>query len=351
MVSSCRAKKSSGNDRLFVRLCRLFVIAGLLLCTACEALRVGLSQAIHITSSSGSAPAMSQGGYQMELTNKRKDSQPLLANSRKPGLELFDAQAAMFERRAGLPVDHCREIASAVLEIGEVGPGDLLVEVGPGTGQIGQCFGAMVRYIGLDLSARMLDEFRHHLGDRFDNRALVQTNANAGWPISGGVARAVFSSRAIHLLDHEHIAREVFRVASPAGATFIIGRVERDPDSIRARMAREMNERLRHHGFEGRGGEQRNRKLFKAFCRRGAEVLEPVPVATWEVSASARASLDSWRSLTGLGGVPVPALIREEILTRLEAWASEVFDGLDRQFESEETYILKPLRIPPTDGT
>lgn len=275
----------------------------------------------------------------------------MLTNSRKHGYELFDAQAAKFEQRAGLPVDHCRNIASAVLEIGAVGPGDLLVEVGPGTGQIGQWFGAMVRYIGLDLSARMLSEFRHHLGDHFGNRALVQADANARWPISGGVARAVFSSRAIHLLDQEHIAREVFRVAAPAGATFIIGRTQRDPDSVRARMAREMNERLRHHGFEGRGGEQQQRQLFQAFYRHGAEVLEPVRIATWEVSASPRASLDSWRSLTGLGGLPIPAMIREEILTGLEAWAREVFGGLDQQFESEETYLLKPLRIPPTRGT
>lgn len=279
------------------------------------------------------------------------DFKPLLTNSRKHGYELFDAQAAKFEQRAGLPVDHCRDIASAVLEIGAIGPGDLLVEVGPGTGQIGQWFGAMVRYVGLDLSARMLSEFRHHLGDQFGNRALVQADANARWPISGGVARAVFSSRAIHLLDQEHIAREVFRVAAPAGATFIIGRTRRDPDSVRARMAREMNERLRHHGFEGRGGEQQNRKLFEAFRRRGAEVLEPVRIATWKVSASPRGSLDSWRSLTGLGGVPVPAMIREEILTGLETWAREVFGHLDRQFESEETYLLKPLRIPPTQGT
>jgi hypothetical protein len=235
-----------------------------------------------------------------------------------------------------------------VLEIAAVRPGDLIVEIGPGTGQIGQSFeAATARYVGLDLSAGMLKEFRRRAGDEINHRALVQADANAGWPLAGGVARAFFSSRAIHLLDHEHVAREAFRVASPDGATFIVGRVAREADSVRARMAREMRERLRRHGFEGRGGELRFQKLFDSFRRRGGEVLEPVPVARWKVSASPRASLDSWRSLAGLGGIQVPPTIRDQILTELEAWASEVFGHLDEQSESEETYVLRPVRVGP----
>jgi hypothetical protein len=263
--------------------------------------------------------------------------------------ELFDGQAGFFEQRAGLPIDCCREIAKKVVEVGEAGPGDLIVEVGNGTGQIGQWFEAPVRYVGFDLSAGMLREFRRRLGGS-DHRLLVQADANESWPLLKGAARVIFSSRAMHLLEHERVASEVFRIASSAGATLITGRVERTPGSIRDRMAQEMNERLRRRGFEGRRGERRNRKLFESCLRRGAEILEPVSVATWSVTASPRQSLDSWRRLTGLGGIPVPAIIREDILRELEAWAEEAFGGLDREFESEETYVLKSLRVPPTHG-
>jgi ubiquinone/menaquinone biosynthesis C-methylase UbiE len=282
----------------------------------------------------------------MELTNNCKDSQPLSANSRKPGWELFDDQAAIFERRAGLPVEYCRDIASAVLKVGEVGAGDLLVEVGPGTGQIGQWFADSVRYVGLDLSAGMLSEFRKRLGLETGHRALIQADANTRWPLADRVARAIFSSRAIHLLDQEHITREVFRMATGAGATFIVGRVQRESDSVRARMAREMNERLRAYGFEGRGGERQTRLLFESLSRRGAEILEPVMVARWRVTTSPRQSLDSWRCLKSLGGAPVPDAARSQILTELEGWAEEVFGGLDKRCEAEETYVLRPIRVP-----
>ena len=259
--------------------------------------------------------------------------------NRNASPELFDGQAGLFERRAGLSDDCCRAIAKKVIEIGEVKSGDLIVEIGSGTGQIGQWFEAPVRYAGFDLSAGMLKE----CSSRLD---LIQADANASWPLADGVARVIFSSRAVHLLQQEHVAHEVFRVASSSDATLILGRVERKPESVRARMAKEMNERLRQHGFAGRRGERQNRKLFELCCGRGAVELEPVSVAQWRIVASPRQSLDSWHGLAGLGGVPVPAPTRAEILRELEGWAEEVFGGLDQEFESEETYVLKSLRVP-----
>jgi len=262
--------------------------------------------------------------------------------------ELFDGQSATYDRRTGLPDEYCRAIAGAVVEAGQLAPGDLIVEVGPGTGLISRWFGEPMRYVGIDKSAGMLKQFQNRPGGGAGNQTLVLTDANLGWPLAGGVARAIFSSRAIHHLDEEHAASEIFRVASPDGATLIIGRIERDPESVKARMAREMNDRLRAHGYEGRRGEQRNRKLFESCRRRGAQVLEPVTVASWKVVASPRQSLDSWRSAGGLGGLPVPAETKERILADLGTWAEEAFGGLNGQSESGETYVLKSLRIPPS---
>lgn len=270
--------------------------------------------------------------------------------STNASFELFDDQAAIFDQRTGLPVEYCRAIASAVVEIGGLDPGDLILEVGPGTGQIGQWFSAPINYVGIDKSAGMLEQFRTRRVSSSGDQALVHADANQCWPLASGVARVIFSSRAMHLLDQEHAASEVFRVASPRGATLIIGRVERNPESVRARMAREMNSGLRRHGYEGHRGEQRNRNLFESCRRRGAQVLEPVTVASWKVLASPLQSLDSWRCLSGLGGVAIPAETKERILAELEAWAQEAFGGLDRQFESEETYILRPVRVPPAEA-
>lgn len=266
--------------------------------------------------------------------------------SKGPSWELFDEQAAAFEQRAGLPLDYCRDIATTVVEIGRMGREDLILEVGPGTGQIAQWFQQSFRYVGFDLSSGMLRESHRRLRHDFGNRSLILADANASWPLASGRAHVIFSSRALHLIDHEHVASEVFRVASADGATLVFGRVDRDRDSVRSRMAKEMNERLRRRGFEGRRGEQQNQKLVESCCHRGAEAMELRHVARWNVSTSPRQSVDSWRCLTGLGGIRVPAQTRNEILNELEAWAEEEFGGLDREFEAEETYVLRPLRIP-----
>jgi ubiquinone/menaquinone biosynthesis C-methylase UbiE len=281
----------------------------------------------------------------MGLPTRSRDLQPTPRRSKEASWELFDNQATAFEQRAGLPAQYCRDIAASVVEIGQVRPGDLILEIGPGTGQIAQWFQQPTPYIGFDLSDGMLRESQRRICLE-GHRSLIQADANASWPLAGGSARVIFSSRALHLLDHEHVAFEVFRVASYDGATLILGRIERHHDSVRARMAKEMIERLRRHGFEGRRGKQETQKLIELCCRRGAEALELRPVAQWNVSTCPRQSLDSWRCLTGLGGIGVPAKIRDEILDELEAWAVKEFGGLDQEIQSEETYVLRPLRIP-----
>jgi ubiquinone/menaquinone biosynthesis C-methylase UbiE len=285
------------------------------------------------------------GGDLMASTNRHGGVESSPVNSGSHAQDLFDPQAAAFEQRTGFPVKLCREITRAVFELGEARAGDVIVELGAGTGQIGQWFDEAVRYIGLDLSAGMLSEFRKHVGSDFDHKAIIRADANTTWPLKSGAARVVFSSRAVHLFEHEHVARELFRVAAHDGATFIIGRVERERESARARMSREMNRRLRQRGFEGRGGGHTSRKLFDACLRGGAKILEPKIVSRWSVTSSARQSIASWRSLASLGGLPVPAEVRQEILTELEAWAEQEFGGLDTESESVETYVLSPLRL------
>jgi ubiquinone/menaquinone biosynthesis C-methylase UbiE len=276
----------------------------------------------------------------MVLTARPRD----LERPKEASWELFDDQATAFEQRAGLPAHYCCDIANSVIEIGQVRPGDLIVEIGPGTGQIAEWFQQTSAYIGFDLSNGMLRESQRRLGHNAGT--LIQADANASWPLASRSARAIFSSRALHLLDQEHVADEVFRLASADGATLVLGRVQRDRESVRARMAREMINRLRRHGFEGRRGERENQKLVDSCCRLGAEDLGLRQVVRWTVSTNPRQSVESWRCLSGLGGVKVPAQTRDAILDEMEEWAKQEFGGLDREIESEETYVLRSLRIP-----
>ena len=252
----------------------------------------------------------------------------------------FDAQAAEFDRRAGFPEGECRAIAAAVLRLAGAGPGDRVVEIGAGTGMIGRWFpaGSHAAYIGLDVSLGMLAAFRR----RSPGAPLVQADGARDWPLPDGCARAIFSSRAIHLLPLELVAREVFRVGMP-GAVCVLGWVERQPESIKKRMSREMQRRLRERGFPARS--MGSRRVLQALREGGARDLDKVVVASWPVRHTPRQSLDDWRSKEGLGGIVLPPGVQDEVLRGLEAWAEETFGGLDAGLESQDAYVLEGVRL------
>jgi ubiquinone/menaquinone biosynthesis C-methylase UbiE len=254
----------------------------------------------------------------------------------------FDAQAAEFDRRAGFPEGECRAIAAAVLRLAGAGPRDRVVEIGAGTGMIGRWFPGS--YAGLDVSLGMLAAFRR----RSPGAPLVQADGAREWPLPDGCARVIFSSRAIHLLPLELVAREVFRVGAP-GAVCVLGWVERRPDSIKARMSREMQRRLRERGFPARSAG--SRRVLQALRERGAKDLDKVVVASWPARHTPRQSLDDWRSKEGLGGIVLPPGVQDEVLRGLEAWAEETFGGLDAGLETEDAYVLEGVRVldPPRD--
>ncbi len=250
----------------------------------------------------------------------------------------FDGQAPEFDRRVGLPEEDCRAIARAVLGLAGAPPGGTMIEIGAGTGMIGRWFlNHPVHYVGMDLSRGMLEVFRHRPG--IASVSLVQADGAQPWPLPDGSVRAVFSSRAIHLLPLEHVVDELLRVAAPEGAACVLGWVERQPESVKARLSREMQRRVEERGFPVRsaGG----RRVLDACRERGTAELPKTVVARWPVRHVPRQAIENWRSKPGLGGTVLPPGVQEEILGELEAWAAETFSDLDAGWKSEEAYVLE----------
>ena len=254
-------------------------------------------------------------------------------------MALFDSQANGFDDRAGLPEGVPAAVARAVLDFANLEAGEGLIEIGAGTGEIGiHLAGRWSGYAAFDISAAMLGRFPELEGK---SAPRVQADGDAAWPFRIGAARAVFGSRSLHFMRPAHLASELARISNGRGI-LILGKVERDADSVKEVMRHAMREILREEGFRGRGGRRWREELRETM---GGGALGPVTVASWKVAATPRRSLDAWEGKSGLAGIEVPADVKRKVLGRLESWAEERYGSLDAAGESEEKYVLEGIAL------
>jgi SAM-dependent methyltransferase len=223
----------------------------------------------------------------------------------------------------------------------------MVLDAGAGTGQIGlELSKHPLCYVGFDSSAAMLEVFERRARENGRPVSLIQTDGNGRWPADNGSVKAIFSSRAAHLLNAGHVVDEVFRVASPAGATFVLGRLQRDRHSLRSRLRQEMHERLRQLGYAVHEGQQKEREILNTCVSRGATLLERRAVAAWPVRQSAAEILASWRDKSGLAGIVLATEIKDTVLAQLASWAKDTFGSLDTVESAQERYVLEGVQLP-----
>lgn len=253
----------------------------------------------------------------------------------------FDPQASAFDGRAGLGPQAAPAIAEALLSLAALESGDVLLEIGAGTGEIGTHLTDRCRYVGLDRSREMLVQFRK----RAAHSSLLVADADVAWPIAPRSARAVFMSRVAHLLDRTRLLAELSRVAHPEGCCVFFGRRVRDQASAQRTLQRELHTRLRAHGFQPRQGERETRGHLEALLAHGAEALDEHVASSWRVERSPADSLRAWASKPGLTGLDLPRQVRDQVLAEVEAWARERFTALEAKVATEERYVLVGARL------
>jgi SAM-dependent methyltransferase len=256
----------------------------------------------------------------------------------------FDEQAERFDGRAGIPACAGAAVARAILSCADVQANDLVVELGAGTGEIGLPLSRLpIRYVGLDASALMLRLFRAKAVD--PEPSLIQADCDRTWPLGDDVAAVIFASRVIHLLDAEHVTRETLRVARPAGF-LILGRVLREPDSIRDRLRRRRQELLLEAGITPRQGAARTRRVIALCQDAGAASLGRQVVAEWTGETTPTNVIAGWESLSRMGSVSIDPATRAGILDEIRGWAKAEIGDLDRPQAFRERYAIDVVRLP-----
>jgi ubiquinone/menaquinone biosynthesis C-methylase UbiE len=272
----------------------------------------------------------------------------LLANTGEsmpvPLAGTFDDQAPRYDERAGLPSNVGELIARAIVQQEGVETGDLVVELGAGTGEIGVHISCMpVRYVGLDASAPMLRLFREKAVEELPS--LIQADCDHTWPLGDGVAAVIFASRVIHLLDPEHVTREAFRVGRREGL-LILGRLHRERDSIKERLRRKRRELLVDASLAPRNGAAGTRRAVALCQDAGATSLGSQIVAEWTAETSSAEVIANWESLTRMGSVSIDPETRAGILDEIRAWARVEIGDLDRAEVFREFYAIEVVRLP-----
>lgn len=259
----------------------------------------------------------------------------------------FDEQGSgIFEARAGFPPGVAERIAGAVRGLGDLRPGDLILEVGAGTGLIGQWLARPpYRYLGLDNSLPMLDTFRPRLPG---GAVLAYADANRPWPVAAGSARVIFGSRVFQLLDPEHLVDEANRVTHPDGAVLIHGKVEREPDSPKTVLRRKLHERLTAHGYRPRPAGRLLERILERAVATGGLVVPPVVVTTWRREIRPIDPIEQWRQTYSMGGITPTAEVSATVLAELAAWVTDTYGDPSAPVATGESYVLQAARLPPT---
>jgi ubiquinone/menaquinone biosynthesis C-methylase UbiE len=258
--------------------------------------------------------------------------------------ERFDAQARGFDDRAGIPEDAACAVAQAVLDVIDPGRGDVLVELGAGTGEIGRYLAGSVNYLGLDRSGGMLDAFRAKIAAPTGGARLAWADANRGWPVRDGSVKAVFASRVVHLLDSDHVRSELERVCV-SGGYFLVGHVSRDEVSVKHLLREKRESLLRERGLIPRSRRAGTRRLLDRLVALGASSVESRSVVTWPAQASARQVVDAWGDLQSMGGTELEPPARAAILAELMEWAGRELGDPDTVKVWQERYILGGVRL------
>jgi SAM-dependent methyltransferase len=259
----------------------------------------------------------------------------------------FDGQAETHEQRTGIPEEKCLEVARAIESLAAAAKNRLLLDLGAGTGLPGAWFPEVgFRYVGLDASEPMLKLFAERRQPSPGAVDLVLADVDGRWPVEDGTVDVVFSSRAAHLFDREHLVAEAERVAKP-GAAFVLGRVQREKRGMRRRLRDEMRARLRERGFEPTDAGKAHERIVRALRERGAKPLPSTVAAAWQARHSAADVLNAWKTTSGLGGCELAPGSKEEILAELWIWAEKNLDSVDAPLSSEERFTLEAVRMGP----
>lgn len=254
-----------------------------------------------------------------------------------PGSVSFDRVADRYDATRGYPPEIAAQIASGLIEAGELAPAASLLEIGIGTGRIAlPLLAAGVNVTGVDISPRMVErleakyaEQRERLPELPWGALHVELADMTALPFTEASFDAVLGVHVMHLVPGWRAALdEALRVLRPGGALLLGQDVteggERHLLNDRwEQMVRELG------GTSGPVGAAGFRAAVADLRARGLSVEERV-AAQWDELVTPREGLANITERLWSRTWQVPDDLFAESVRRLTAWAEATYgDALD----------------------
>ena len=245
----------------------------------------------------------------------------------------FDRLADRFELYRSLPSPVLAAIRDTLQTEGKLDPGSALLEVGCGTGRIGQQFSiAGDNYFGIDLSMEMLREFkRKELARR---PGLVRGDGNS-LPFGDRVFTAVLMMHVLGAGNWRALLAESQRVLQESGL-LAIGKTETPADGIDARMRNRLAELVAGMGM---AEPSRDRGQMNEWLRAGSSRRLKIEAARWSVNRTPRDFF--LRKQSAPRFTLLPDDVREAALQELADWTEQTIGPLDAPLSETHSFCLE----------
>jgi SAM-dependent methyltransferase len=266
-------------------------------------------------------------------------------------MSAYDASAPRFDRHRRLPDRVPPAIRDAIMaELDGSSPrlssprlsSPRLLDLGAGTGRIGQAFvAAGDDYLGVDLSLGMLREFAQRQGERRAPR-LAQADGER-LPFADATFDAVMLIQVFGgMRGWRRVLDEARRVLRPSGA-LVLGRSVARSDGVDARMKLRLAQVLSelHAAPETKNTREDVERWLTSAARSSTRVI----AATWRAARTPRGFLERHRTGARFSALPEP--VKDEALRRLADWASETFGSLDAVASEQHAFELQIHQFPP----
>lgn len=247
----------------------------------------------------------------------------------------------MFDRHRIIPDGVADSVRAAILPFIDPTSKPRFLDIGAGTGRIGQAFILNDDYVAVDLSFGMLREFvrRRKIDNQYVIR-LVQADGEH-LPFHDATFDVVMLINVIGAAHNwNNVVVESRRVLRAHGA-LVVAHVVMPSDGVDTRMKKHLASFLKEAGI--RPYHMNGRSDIPYSVSQFPESAVRIVAAEWFAKRTPDAFLD--RQPTGARFSALPAPIKEAALAELRSWAIATFGSLDVVFTEKHQFELQVFKF------